>query len=163
MFSEPLPVFHGKTYHIENAFGTPRTAPPPILIGGSGRKKTLRVVAKYADMLNFNNCSAAEYQELLGVLEEHCQAVGRDMKEIGRTYAAECAAIAPERAEVDRMLRESPFGQWNTIAGTPDEMIGQIKQFEDLGVEHIILRFPDYPKTTCAERFIRDVLPHFQK
>jgi alkanesulfonate monooxygenase SsuD/methylene tetrahydromethanopterin reductase-like flavin-dependent oxidoreductase (luciferase family) len=163
MFRDPSPTFHGETYQIETAYGTPRTTPPPLLIGGSGRKKTLRVVAKYADMLNFANCSPENYRELLDVLEEHCHAVGRDITEIGRTYAAECAAIAPDRSEVDRLLRESPFGEWDTIAGTPDEMTRQIEQYTALGVEHIILRFPDFPDTTCAERFIRDVLPNFQK
>jgi alkanesulfonate monooxygenase SsuD/methylene tetrahydromethanopterin reductase-like flavin-dependent oxidoreductase (luciferase family) len=163
MFRDPAPTFQGKTYRIESAYGTPRAEPPPLLIGGAGRKKTLRVVAKYADMLNFNNVAPDAYRELLDVLEEHCQAVGRNSAEIGRTYASDCAAIAPDRAEVDRLLRESPFGQWDNIAGTADEMIGQIEQFSALGVEHIILRFPDFPGTTCAERFIRDVLPHFQK
>jgi len=163
MFHDPSPAFQGETYHIEGAYGTPRTAPPPLLIGGSGRKKTLRVVAKYADMLNFANCSTETYRELLGVLEEHCHAVGRDFGEIRRTYAAECAAIAPDRAEVERILRESPFGEWDTIAGTPEEMIAQIEQYAALGIEHIILRFPDFPRTTCAERFLRDVLPHVQK
>jgi alkanesulfonate monooxygenase SsuD/methylene tetrahydromethanopterin reductase-like flavin-dependent oxidoreductase (luciferase family) len=163
MFESDSPTFRGEVYQIENAYGTPRTPPPPLLIGGSGRKRTLRVVAKYADMLNFANCSVETYQDLLGVLEEHCNAVGRDMQQIARTYAAECAAIAPNRTEVDRLLRESPFGEWNTIAGTPEEMIRQIETYQALGVSHMILRFPDFPQTTCAERFIRDVLPHFQQ
>jgi len=89
MWTEDAPTFQGKYYSLQNAYTFPRPNPlPPLLIGGAGRVKMLRIVARYADWLNFNNCPVEEYRELLGVLAEHCQAVGRDMATIKKTYAA---------------------------------------------------------------------------
>jgi alkanesulfonate monooxygenase SsuD/methylene tetrahydromethanopterin reductase-like flavin-dependent oxidoreductase (luciferase family) len=162
MWSADAPSFQGRYYSIQDAYCNPRPDPlPPLLIGGSGRKKMLRLVAQYADMLNFNNCSLEEYRELLGVLGEHCRAVGRNPADIRKTYCSECVAVAPTRSEVERALAESPFGESNTLAGTPEECASEIRAFAGLGVEHFILRFPDFPRTEMAERFIREVLPAF--
>lgn len=163
MWTQAAPAFQGKYYTIQDAFCSPLPAPPPpLMIGGHGRKKTLRLVAKYADWLNFNNCPVDEYRELLGVLDEHCRAVGRNPAEIVKTYASDCLAIAPKRTEVDRLLADSPFREFSLLAGTPDESAAKIRAFADLGVQHFILRFPDFPKTGCAEYFIQEVLPRFE-
>ena len=66
MWSEDAPAFQGKYYSIQDAFCNPRPDPlPPLLIGGSGRKKMLRLVAQYADMLNFNNVSVKNSERKL--------------------------------------------------------------------------------------------------
>jgi hypothetical protein len=78
-------------------------------------------VAKYADWLNFNNCTLDEYGELLGVLDEHCQASGAIQPRSYKTYSSEGLAVAPTRAAVDRLLADSPFGEFDKLAGTPDE------------------------------------------
>jgi len=162
MWTQHAPSFTGKYYTIDGAYCSPMPdPPPPLLIGGHGRKKTLRLVAKYADWLNFNNCSLEEYADLLGVLDEHCSVVGRDPAAIIKTYSSEGLAIAPTRAEVDRLLAGSPFGEYNLLAGTPDESAAKIKAFTELGVQHFIVRFPDFPKTTCVELFIKEVLSRF--
>jgi alkanesulfonate monooxygenase SsuD/methylene tetrahydromethanopterin reductase-like flavin-dependent oxidoreductase (luciferase family) len=162
MWTQPEPAFQGKYYTIQNAYCNPLPgSPPPLLIGGHGRKKTLRLVAKYADWLNFNNCTLEEYGELLGVLDEHCQVVGRNPAEIVKTYSSECLAIAPTRAGVDQLLQNSPFRELSLLAGTPDESYAKINAFADLGVEHFILRFPDFPETGCVQLFIDEVLPRF--
>jgi alkanesulfonate monooxygenase SsuD/methylene tetrahydromethanopterin reductase-like flavin-dependent oxidoreductase (luciferase family) len=164
MWTQPAPTFEGKYYTIQDAYCNPLPdPPPPLLIGGHGRKKTLRLVAKYADWLNFNNCTLEEYADLLGVLADHCQAVGRDPAEIYKTYSSEGVAVAPTRAEVDRLLADSPFRELDLLAGTPDESAGKIQAFVDLGVQHFILRFPDFPATACAELFIKEVMPRFQQ
>jgi alkanesulfonate monooxygenase SsuD/methylene tetrahydromethanopterin reductase-like flavin-dependent oxidoreductase (luciferase family) len=164
MWTQAAPAFEGKYYTIQDAYCNPLPdPPPPLLIGGHGRKKTLRLVAKYADWLNFNNCTLDEYGELLGVVDEHCQAVGRDPAEIYKTYSSEGLAIAPTRAEVDRLLAGSPFSEFGLLAGTPDESTAKIQAFVDLGVQHFILRFPDFPRTGCAELFIKEVLPRFNQ
>ncbi|MBI4926717.1 MAG: LLM class flavin-dependent oxidoreductase [Anaerolineae bacterium] len=163
MWTQDAPVFQGKVYAVQDAFCNPRPDPlPPLMIGGHGRKKTLRLVARYADWLNFNNCTVDEYRELLGVLDEHCLAEGRNPLAIKKTYASECLAIAPTQAEVDRLLADSPFRAFNLLAGTPEECYEKIRSFVQLGVQHFIVRFPDYPQTGCAELFIKEVLPRFQ-
>lgn len=162
MWSEDAPAFQGRYYSIQDAYCFPRPDPaPPLLIGGHGRRKTLRVAAKYADMLNFNNVTAAEYRELLGVFEQHCQAVGRNPTEIVKTFSAECAAVASSQSGAERLLAGSPFGQWDMISGTPDEAAARIQAYADLGVRHIILRFPDFPATQALEIFIKEVMPRF--
>jgi alkanesulfonate monooxygenase SsuD/methylene tetrahydromethanopterin reductase-like flavin-dependent oxidoreductase (luciferase family) len=162
MWSEDAPAFEGKYYTVRDATVSPRPDPlPPLLIGGSGRKKVLRLVAQYADMLNFNNVTLDEHRELLGVLAEHCQAVGRDPAQIRQTYAAECVALAKDPMEVARVLAESPFQNSDKLAGTPEESAAKIQAFADLGVETFILRFPDFPHTGMAELFIKEVLPRF--
>jgi alkanesulfonate monooxygenase SsuD/methylene tetrahydromethanopterin reductase-like flavin-dependent oxidoreductase (luciferase family) len=162
MWTQPAPAFQGQYYTIQDAYCNPLPdPPPPLLIGGHGRKKTLRMMAKYADWLNFNNCTLEEYAELLGVLDEHCQAVGRDPAEIVRTYSSEGLAVAPTRTAVDRMLADSPFGELDKLAGTPDESYAKIRAFADLGVQHFIVRFPDFPHTASAKLFIKEVLPGF--
>jgi alkanesulfonate monooxygenase SsuD/methylene tetrahydromethanopterin reductase-like flavin-dependent oxidoreductase (luciferase family) len=164
MWSQAAPTFDGKYYTIQDAYCNPLpNPPPPLMIGGHGRKKTLRMMAKYADWLNFNNCTLEEYSDLLGVLDEHCQVVGRNPTEIYKTYASEGLAVAPTRVEVDRLLAESPFSEFGLLAGTPDESYEKIRAFADLGVQHFIVRFPDLPKTGCAELFIKEVLPRFSQ
>ncbi len=63
--------------------------------------------------------------------------------------------------EVERALSESPFRDGDKLAGTPDESAAKIRAFAGLGVEHFILRFPDFPHTGMAEMFIKEVLPRF--
>lgn len=162
MWSEDAPTFQGRYYAIQDAFCMPRPVPPPpLMIGGHGRQKTLRLVAHYADWLNFNNCSLAEYRDLLDVVAGHCAPIGRDPNSIVRTYSSECLAVAPSRAEVNRLLAESPFRDGSALAGTPEESYARIRAFADLGVSHFILRFPDFPATRCLETFIKEVMPRF--
>jgi F420-dependent oxidoreductase-like protein len=78
--------YHGRYYTLERTLNSPQplTKPhPPILIGGSGEKKTLRLVAQYAQACNLY--ATAEIEHKLDVLRAHCQAVGRDYDEIEKT------------------------------------------------------------------------------
>jgi alkanesulfonate monooxygenase SsuD/methylene tetrahydromethanopterin reductase-like flavin-dependent oxidoreductase (luciferase family) len=164
MWTEDSPSFQGQHFHIEDAYTFPRPVPPPpLLIGGAGRKVTLRIVAQYADWLNFNNIGLEEYASLLETLGEHCAKVGRDPNSIFQTYSADGVSIAPNEAEVARLKQESPFGQSDAISGTPDQVAEQIAAFERLGAKHIIMRFTDFPNTAGAELFMREVLPGFAK
>ena len=87
MWTEAAPTFQGKYYRIENAYCNPRpTPPPPLLIGGAGPRRTLRIVAKYANWCNLNNASLETCRASLDILRQHCQAVGRNYAEIVKTY-----------------------------------------------------------------------------
>jgi F420-dependent oxidoreductase-like protein len=80
-------IFQGKHYRLSETLNSPQalTRPhPPILIGGSGERKTLRLVARYADACNlFGDADTVRHK--LEVLKEHCQAEGRDYREIEKT------------------------------------------------------------------------------
>jgi F420-dependent oxidoreductase-like protein len=78
--------FDGKHYHLARTLNSPQALSrphPPILIGGSGERKTLRLVAKYADACNLFD--SPEVAHKLDVLREHCATAGRDYDEIEKT------------------------------------------------------------------------------
>lgn len=162
MWTDEHPTFQGKYYQIDGAYCAPRPDPlPPILIGGAGPRKTLRIVAKHGDWCNLNNSPLDFCQSRLETLREHCRDVGRDYDSIVKTYSCDTVAVAETQAEADRMVQESFFGKFPAIAGTPDAVTGQIQAYIDLGFTHFIFRFVDYPKTGSAEMFMREVMPRF--
>ena len=163
MWTEPKATFHGKYYHIEDAICQPKPDPlPPIMIGGGGKNLTLRYVAQFAEWWNFPGGTPAFYAELLEALREHCAAVGRNYDEIVKTWAIECIAVADTHAAALEIAQSSPLYDPDTsIVGTPDQVETQLRRFTDLGVEHFIFRFPDFPRTVTAEMFAKEVAPRF--
>lgn len=90
MFANDTTTFDGKWFHVKDAFNNPKPVQaggPPVLIGGSGEKKTLRMVAQYGNACNVFG-DAARVQHLMGVLDEHCARLGRDPGSICRTRLA---------------------------------------------------------------------------
>jgi F420-dependent oxidoreductase-like protein len=88
MWSDSEEPFEGKHYHLARTLNSPQPLSrprPPILIGGSGEKKTLRLVAQYADACNIFGLDPDEAARKLGVLRQHCADVGRDYDEIEKT------------------------------------------------------------------------------
>jgi alkanesulfonate monooxygenase SsuD/methylene tetrahydromethanopterin reductase-like flavin-dependent oxidoreductase (luciferase family) len=78
---------NGKYYQIRNAYCNPKPIQkpyPPILVGGSGERKTLKIVAKYADACNLFG-SLETVRKKLDILKEHCKSVGRDYNSILKT------------------------------------------------------------------------------
>lgn len=85
LFTQPLTTFEGRYYQLKEARREPKPVQkphPPFVIGGSGEQLTLRVVAKHADVWNFAGGSVEEFQRKVGLLKEHCAAVGRDFETI---------------------------------------------------------------------------------
>ncbi len=163
MFTQPSATFHGRHYHIDNAICEPKGShPPPLMLGGNGRQLTLRVVARYADWWNGGG-AVEDYAEVLGVLRGHCQAVGRDYDGLVKTWMSDCVAIAPTTAAARQMAEAHPFYDPRAaLLGTPAEVAAQLRRFTDLGVEHFILRFADFPGTDGVELFGREVIPLFR-
>ncbi len=160
MWTDTPATFHGKYYHIENAYCEPKPDPrPPIMIGGGGEKLTLRVVAKHADWWNLPGGSVENYAHKLDVLRQHCDAVGRDYDEIVKTWASELVAVATTEAEARRMAESSPFYSGSGIIGAPEQVAEQLRAFTDLGVKLFILRFADFPRTDAALLFAEEVMP----
>jgi len=88
MWSDDEGSFNGEHYHLARTLNSPQVLSrphPPILIGGSGEKKTLRLVARYADSCNIMAYDIPEAARKLGVLREHCANEGRDYDEIEKT------------------------------------------------------------------------------
>ena len=88
MWSGDEGPFDGKHYHLARTLNSPQALSrphPPILIGGSGEKKTLRLVAKYADACNIMAYNLDDTAHKLDVLRQHCANEGRDYDEIEKT------------------------------------------------------------------------------
>ncbi len=155
--------FSGDHYQIKDAYCSPQPSPrPPIMIGGGGEKLTLRVVAQYADWWNIPGGSVENYAHKLEILRGHCDAVGRNHDEIVKTWSGETVAIAETDAEARRIAAESPFGAGQRFTGTPDKIAAELRRFTDLGVEHFILRFADFPSTAGVGLFADQVVPQFK-
>jgi alkanesulfonate monooxygenase SsuD/methylene tetrahydromethanopterin reductase-like flavin-dependent oxidoreductase (luciferase family) len=163
MWSQQKASFHGTYYHIEDAICEPKPNPvPPIMIGGGGKKITLRYVAQYADWWNFPGGTPEFYRELLETLRDHCDEVGREYTEIVKTWAIDCVAVADSNEAAVAMAQANPlYNSETAIVGTPDQVEAQLRRFADMDVEHFILRFADFPGTTAAEYFASEVIPRF--
>jgi len=82
--------FRGRYYQLEETLNSPPSISkphPPIMIGGQGEQRTLRLVAQYADACNFFMSGPPTVEEKLEVLQRHCSEVGRDYDDIERTVA----------------------------------------------------------------------------
>ena len=139
----------------------------PIMIGGSGEKKTLRSVARYADM--WNGMGTVEtMRHKIDVLRQHCADVGRDPAEIEFTLGIK-ATIRDSPAEADKVWRaamehnrtpmadvEDDVTFWN---GTPEQLAERLAPYVELGFETVISEQPAPFDTESIERLIGQVKP----
>ena len=154
--------YEGEHYRIEKAYCAPHPDPiPPLLIGGGGEKRTLRMVAQYADWWNIPGGTAENYAHKLDVLRRHCAAVGRNYDDILKTWSAEAIAVAETEAEAHRIAAASPYNN-DPIVGTPEQVAEQLHAFVELGVEYLIVRVLDFPDTTGIELFVHEVMPRLR-
>jgi alkanesulfonate monooxygenase SsuD/methylene tetrahydromethanopterin reductase-like flavin-dependent oxidoreductase (luciferase family) len=161
MWVEESVHFKGRHYDIDGARCSPKPDPmPPILVGGGGEKRTLRVVAAYADWWN-HWCPIEEYTHKLHVLEQYCGEVGRTYEDIKRTWLG-CVAIARTESEARTIAKRNPFNMESpTILGNPEQVTSELQKFVDIGVEHFILRFLDFPSTKGVELFNDTIVREF--
>ena len=116
MWSDNNGPFAGKHYQLEETLCSPQPIQrprPPILLAGSGEKKTLRLVARYADSCNIRSTNPEDTERLLAILDAHCETEGRDPASIERTIVTRFDPGANgERAsqEVDRLARFAAIG-----------------------------------------------------
>jgi F420-dependent oxidoreductase-like protein len=150
MFTQESATFHGKHFRVEGAFNNPKPirGDIPILIGGSGERKTLRFVAKYADGSNiFGDLERVKH--LLGVLEGHCQDIGRDPAEITKTrmgavYIARTHEEAHAKAEAAVARAADPNRAWaQAFVGDPGEVAEQVQAYIDAGLDGVTVSMPD--------------------
>ena len=152
MFTEQAPSFSGHHYTISQALNVPRPLRPqgiPILVGGGGERRTLALVAKYADACNlFGDLATVRHK--LEVLERHCEAIGRDPATITKTrlgglVIADTAELAERKgAEMARargMDQERYRGY--VVAGDPDAVCEQVSAYFDAGLDGLIFNMHD--------------------
>jgi F420-dependent oxidoreductase-like protein len=140
MWSDSDAAFQGKHYTLERTLNSPqplRQPHPPILIGGSGERKTLRLVAQYAQACNL--FAAPDLERKLDVLREHCATVGRDYDDIEKTVMMPLN-VGPNGRDVDLLLDE-------------------LRRLADLGVTLVQGRVGDVASITPLEIFGERVIP----
>jgi F420-dependent oxidoreductase-like protein len=152
MFTETEPSFAGRHYTIERALNFPRPIRPggiPILVGGSGERRTLALVARYADACNLFG-DPATIRHKLDVLERHCDSVGRDPATITKTrlgglVIAETAAVAEQKGRAMARARGMDEERYRSyvVAGDGDEVCEQVGAYLDAGLDGLIFNMPD--------------------
>jgi F420-dependent oxidoreductase-like protein len=148
MLRSEQPTFAGKWYQVNQAVNNPAPLHRiPVLIGGGGERKTLRMVAQYADESNLI-CPMADIPRKLEALAEHCVNLGRDRSEITVTYQTS-ACIAPTHdealAEYEGYLARQPEAQarrGTVFVGAPDEVAEQFAQVRATGVDGVTVNAP---------------------
>ena len=148
-------TFRGHYYSVENAYCEPRPSPAiPLHIGGAGEKATLGVVARHADAWNFNLGGPDALRKKLAILRAHCEAVGRDIREIALTYYT-MIDLAP-RANAPAVSKDFCY----LLGPTPADAVAQLLPFIQLGVSHILLRTANLE---TIERFSAEVAPALRR
>jgi F420-dependent oxidoreductase-like protein len=151
MFREEAPTFEGRYYRIQGALNFPRPIQPngpPIMIGGGGEQRTLKLAAQYADMCNIFG-DAATVRHKIDVLEQHCQSVGRDPATIIKTRLGSLL-IRKTDAEAERAFQQllSRPGVNEQVVramfmiGGPDRVAEQAQQLLDAGLDGLIFNMP---------------------
>ncbi len=139
----------------------------PILIGGSGRKVTLKLVAKHADACNLGGTVEA-VAESDAALVAHCEAIGRDEREIQRTVGIGVPVIRDTRAEAievrDRLFRTNGnAAPWtDQPVGTPDDIVASLTPLVELGYRHLIAGFPAPYDEETMTRLATEVRPRLE-
>lgn len=174
LFENESAIYKGGIYTLNEAPMSPKPAqrPMPLLIGGGGEKRTLRMVAKYATEWNVPIMAGLEaYKEKRRVLEQHCEAEKRDPATIARSVMT--GYISGEnQAEVDRKVQQAietaparfrsndpNRPPMTALWGLPDRIVEQIKEMEDAGISRIMLQYRAPPSREDLEFVARELLP----
>ncbi len=181
LWREEPASFDGVHYQLDDAISYPKPeqAPLPLLVGGRGERRTLRIVAEYAQEWNVVGADTEEYQRLAGVLEQHCADVGRDPSEIrhsqmsapiiGRdekelhAHFARIVEKIPALGErpADEMLAEMAKRGW--LVGSPAEIVDELGRREEAGITRTMLQHHASDDFDTVELIATEVLPQVQQ
>jgi F420-dependent oxidoreductase-like protein len=164
---EPSASFEGKYYQIRNAYCNPKPIQkpsPPILVGGSGERKTLKIVAKYADACNLFG-SIETIKRKLNALMEHCKSIGRDYDSILKTkldlvVIDDSEEIARKRAQQfyrgipEQLIRDREFATY----GTRESVSKQIQALEEVGIQYLMIHLVPSRELEELDTFTNSVL-----
>ena len=139
-------TFQGRHYRAERLLNSPQSLSRPrvpIMVGGGGERKTLRLVAQYADACNVFGRPEAIARKFR-ILDDHCAAIGRDPGEIERTTLQDV-----------RLTLDGAGG-----TETPRQVVDWFGELADAGAEHVIVNLKGVHEPDRLDLFGRDVLPH---
>ena len=151
MFREESASFNGRYYRVEGALNFPRPIQPngpPIMVGGGGEQRTLKLVAQYADMCNiFGDLATVRHK--MEVLQRHCESVGRDPNTILKTRLGSLL-IRHTDAEAEKAFEQilnisginKDWARAGFTVGGPDTVVERVEQLLDAGLDGVIFNMP---------------------
>lgn len=170
--------YAGEQFRLDDAQMRPvpvRSSGVPMMIGGSGERRTLRMVARFADEWNATASNLEDYRHKVEVLERHCSEIGRDSSTIARSMmlghiigaddaelrerARRIQSVVPsmQGLPVEEVLQRMRDRGW--LVGTPDEIVEAIRARAAAGVSRIMLQTHDQDDMDAIELFGRVVIP----
>ncbi len=171
LWTDETVTFQGRHLHFDGAYCDPKPLQslPPVWIGGSGERVTLRIAATHADATNWQ-VGLDEFVHKSEVLRQHCVDVGRSFDTIVRTHAPDCRIFDTER-DLNTWLADPEGGDlWgggdpevyarDNLVGIAEQVTEKVQAFADAGCREFVLWFRDYPATDSLERFATDVRPN---
>ena len=163
LFSNEHFSFNGEHYQLQDAplEPKPQQTKMPLMIGGGGEKRTLKITAQYADEWNvWGDVDILRHK--MGVLDQHCASVGRDPQEIERSAVA--LLFLSDNEKYLKRIREADIAS-PTIIGNVNEVIEIVSKLKEIGVKELII--PDFTlgtligadnvKQELMEKFITEV------
>jgi len=171
MWTEDEAKFNGEHYTVDGAINRPKPVQqphPPLWVAGGGEKRTLRIVAKYGDFSNFGD-DIEEFRHKSMVLAGHCEVVGREYDEIGRT-CHRMSVIGRDEADLRRKLDIAAGRRHCTpeefaeehFAATVPQAVEEMGLFVDEGCAEMILYFYDMGEGDSLELFASEVIPQLR-
>jgi F420-dependent oxidoreductase-like protein len=162
LWTEPRFSFEGEHYRLQDAQMEPKPVQRrlPLIIGGEGEKRTLRIVAEHADVWNSGLNEVETFRHKLEVLGRHCDAVGRDPATIRKSLtfravlATDEASLKDRRREVVLPLQDEKFSFLTT-----EQAVERMRPFAELGGNDFLLAAYAPYDWESLELFVRDVAP----
>jgi F420-dependent oxidoreductase-like protein len=159
--------FDGTHYQVTDSPALPKPAQrprPPVLLGGTGTRRTPRLAARFADEFNVPFTSVADSAAMFARVREACEAAGRYPSSM--TYSvAQTVCCGKDEAEFRRRaaaIGQEPAGlREHALGGTPGEVAAKIAQFADVGAERIYLQVLDLSDLDHLALIASDVVPQF--
>lgn len=166
MWTQEEARFDGAYYQLRGAINQPKGVQRPhipLLIGGGGEQVTLKLVAQFADACNIGG-NLATLRRKFEVLRRHCEQVGRDYRSIRRTVTGFCSIGTTDeqaRAKIPAPMLErmESGGRLYALIGGPATIRSRLRDLEALGVDELIIGFPDVLQDDTL-RFFADECIH---
>jgi F420-dependent oxidoreductase-like protein len=142
MMTQRPASFSGKHYMVQDAYNDPMPVQkprPPIMIGGSGEKVTLRITAQYADFCNVGG-DPETVARRYDVLRQHCERVGRPPEAVTRSNDMSILIAANEQ---ELAAKRERFGDKFNVIGTPDQVLEGLQRYAQVGSQYVTFHMPD--------------------
>lgn len=169
LWEEPEANYSGKYFRLDDALCEPKPLQDrvPIWIGGVGERRTLQLVARYADGWNAPYLTVDDWRRLSGVLDGWCERVDRDPSEIQRdvNLSFHLAANESDRERAQAHFEEvfgpagDAFRQRGAIVGVPGEAIDMLAQYADAGVDRVNITLRPPWDWDALRTFSSEVIP----